>query len=89
MLEELLKMIREGGSFDTTLLAKKLNTTPEMVAAMMDHLRRNGMLKTYDPGQSSCENCSLSQLCDPEKKQHDIGHLWLFEETQKAATKFN
>jgi Mn-dependent DtxR family transcriptional regulator len=83
MLEELLQMIREGGSFDTTVLAKKLNTTPMMVMAMMDHLRRNGLIQNYDPGQSSCEHCSLAQMCDPEKKQHDIGHLWLYEEVKK------
>ncbi|MHC1740810.1 MAG: FeoC-like transcriptional regulator [Anaerolineaceae bacterium] len=80
MLEELLKIIREGGSFDTGLLAKKLNTTPEMILAMMDHLRRAGMLKTYEPGQSSCEFCSLSGNCDPARKQHEIGHLWLYDD---------
>ena len=83
MLEELLQMIREGGSFDTGMLAKKLNTTPTMVLAMMDHLRRSGLLKTYEPGHSSCEQCSLAQMCDPEKKQHDVGHLWLYEENRK------
>ena len=80
MLEELLRLIREGGSFDTTVLAKQLNTTPAMVMAMMDHLRRSGLLKTYDPGASSCEQCSLSQMCDPEKRQREVGHLWLYEE---------
>jgi len=80
MLEELLRLIREGGSFDTSILARKLNTTQAMVMAMMDHLRRSGMLKIYDPGNCSCDQCSLSQLCDPVKNQHDAGHLWLFEE---------
>jgi predicted ArsR family transcriptional regulator len=80
MLAELLRLIREGGSFDTATLAKKLDTTPEMVMAMMDHLRRNGLIKTYDPGVSSCEYCSLAQMCDPEKKRQEAGHLWLYEE---------
>ena len=80
MLEELLKLIKEGGSFDTALLAKKLNTTPEMIKAMMDHLRRNGLLKVYDPGESSCGQCSLAGVCDPEKKKKEARHLWLYEE---------
>jgi hypothetical protein len=80
MLEELLRLIREGGSFDTAMLAKQLNTTQAMVVAMMDHLRRSGLLKIYDPGNCSCEQCSLAQMCDPEKRQREVGHLWLYEE---------
>jgi hypothetical protein len=80
MLEDLLKLIKEGGSFDTALLAKKLNTTSEMILAMMDHLRRNGLLKVYDPGVSSCEQCSLVGMCDAEKRKKEAGHLWLYEE---------
>jgi|GEM_PF-446456 len=87
MLEELLRLIREGGSFDTSVLAKQLDTTPAMVSAMMDHLRRSGLLKVYDPGDCSCGQCSLSQMCDPERKQHEVGHLWLYEEQPKVAAK--
>ena len=80
MLERLLQLIREGGSFDVTRLARELETTPEMVRAMMDHLRRTGLLKTYDPGQSSCEYCALGSVCDQEKKKQEAGHLWMYEE---------
>jgi hypothetical protein len=85
MFEELLRLIREGGSFDTGALAKRLDTTPELVLVMIEHLRSIGLIKNYDPGQSSCEHCSLTQMCDPEKKRHDVGHLWLYEEDKKAA----
>lgn len=84
MLEELLKLIREGGSFDSKLLAEKLNTSPEMVSAMIEHLQRMGMIRTFDAGQSPCQSCALSGMCDPEKKRHDAQHLWLFEETTKS-----
>jgi hypothetical protein len=82
MLEELLRLIKEGGSFDTGVLAKKLDTTPEMVQAMIDHLRRSGLLRNYDPGYISCEHCALSGMCDPEKKKREIGHLWVYEENK-------
>jgi hypothetical protein len=84
MLEELLRLIREGGSFDTGALAKRLNTSPAMVLEMMDHLRRSGLIRTYDPGQSSCEHCSLIQMCDPDKKKRDTDHMWLYEEKPEA-----
>lgn len=80
MLEELLNSIKEGGSFDKTFLAKKLNTTPEMVEAMIEHLTRAGLIKNYEPGCSSCDHCALSGACDPEKRKREIGHLWVYEE---------
>jgi Mn-dependent DtxR family transcriptional regulator len=80
MLEELLKLIKEGGSFDTAILARKLNTTPEMVSAMMDHLRRAGLIRNYNPGVSSCEHCSLAGSCDADKRRKEADHLWLYEE---------
>jgi hypothetical protein len=79
MLEELLKLIKEGGSFDTAILAKKLNTSPQMVSAMMDHLKRTGLIKKYDPGVSSCEHCSLVEMCDADKRKKERDHLWLYE----------
>jgi FeoC like transcriptional regulator. len=87
MLEELLKLIREGGSFDTAALARQLNTTPEMVKAMMEHLRMSGLLRAYDPGNCSCDHCSLSQMCDPEKKKQEAGHLWVYEEDPQSTQK--
>jgi len=79
MLEELLKHIREGGSFDPAFLAKKLNTTPEMVSAMLDHLRRMGLMRAYQPGKTNCSQCSLAGMCHPEKKSTEAGHLWVYE----------
>ena len=81
MLEELIELIRQGGSFDTTFLAKRLNTTPEMVTAMIEHLQRSGIIKTYQPGFSPCEQCALTGACDQEKKKHEAGHLWMYEES--------
>ncbi len=43
MLEELLKEIRAGGSLETGVLAARLNTTPQLVEAMLDHMQRLGL----------------------------------------------
>jgi hypothetical protein len=87
MLEELMRLIREGGSFDTAVLAQKLNTTPEMVKAMMEYLARTDWIKKYQPGQSSCDYCSLAQMCAPEAKKKEAGHLWIYENRPVEAEK--
>lgn len=82
MLADLMCEIRAGGTFETSKLAKKLNTTPEMIEAMMDHLSRIGFLKNYEPCSDACSSCSVSQMCDPKKKKA-IAQIWQYEQSQE------
>jgi hypothetical protein len=80
MLERLMTEIRAGGPLESALLAKRLETSPQMVEAMLDHLRRMGMLKTYEQNScaDACRGCSLKGLCDPDKKR-SMMQLWRYD----------
>lgn len=63
MLERLLAEIRAGGTLEVGALAERLDATPELVAAMLDHLERLGLLRPYEGCASVCEGCSLRGAC--------------------------
>jgi hypothetical protein len=76
MLERLLAEIRLGGSLTTTILAKRLNTSVEMIDALLDRLVQFGFIKNLnqDCYDTKCQNCSLGGLC---KKNSPTGNrLW-------------
>lgn len=75
MLEELIKEIRNGGTYDTAQLAARLNTTPKLVMAMLEHLKRMGMLRNYEACGSSCEGCNLGSTCNTRGKNDNV-HLY-------------
>lgn len=59
MLQELLTILRSGGSLEIGALAEKLNTSPQMVTAMLDHLQRMGLLTAAQ----DCSGCQLASSC--------------------------
>ncbi len=63
MLEKLLTEIRSGGTFETGVLAAKLDTTPELVEAMLEHLQRAGYIRPYRTCGDACGGCSLREEC--------------------------
>jgi hypothetical protein len=63
MLEQLLNEIRQGGGLETTVLAARLGTTPQLVAAMLEHLQRLGLIKDYVDCGDGCGGCSLKDAC--------------------------
>jgi hypothetical protein len=82
MLLELISEIENGGTLETSQLAHKLNTTPEMISALLDHLRRSGLLKTYETCGDGCAGCSLGSLCDYKNGQ-GAAQIWEYEEKGK------
>jgi hypothetical protein len=65
MLEKLLTELRTNGLSSAASLAEKLDTTPQMVTAMLDQLERMGYLRTI---QESCEGgscgaCAVNSFC--------------------------
>jgi hypothetical protein len=65
MLEKLLAEIRAGGPLETGTLAKKLDTSPKMVEAMLMHLQQTGHIRAYQSCNDGCDGCALKGECDP------------------------
>ena len=81
MLENLMNEIRAGGPLDAAKLAVQLDTSPQMVEAMLEHLRQTGFLRAYenDSCSDACQACSLKGFCDPNKKRSTI-KIWRYDE---------
>ncbi len=75
MLEKLLAEIRSGGTQEIRTLAGKLGTTPAMVAAMLEHLERSGLLKAYQGCSGACPGCSLKEACQRSDFPHGM-RIW-------------
>ncbi|HOG79629.1 MAG TPA: FeoC-like transcriptional regulator [Anaerolineaceae bacterium] len=63
MLEKLLAEIRSGGTLEIRSLAHRLDTTPEVVTAMLEHLHRAGYIQPYQTCSSACDGCGLKNAC--------------------------
>ncbi len=76
MLEKLLSEIREGGTLETNVLAARLGTSAQLVAAMLEHLQRLGLIGSYTDCTNGCGGCSLREACS---KQPSV-RLWQHQE---------
>jgi hypothetical protein len=81
MLEKLLAELRANpGPLDTTRLAAKLDTSPQMVAVLLEHLSRAGYLQPYAACIDGCAGCGLRQACqlpvDSRSETQTAVRLW-------------
>ena len=74
MLEKLLQEIRAGGTLETSALAAKLGTTPQLIAVMLEHLQRSGFIKDYVKCDDGCSGCNVRDACSD--KQSQTIRLW-------------
>lgn len=74
MLEQLLTEIRRGGLLEVGALAARLNTSPQLVEAMLEHLERSGLLSAYLGCADGCRGCSLEGSC-PASRSGGV-RLW-------------
>jgi hypothetical protein len=69
MLEKLRVMLKRGGTITVADMARELDTTPEVVAGMIDHMTRVGQLQ---PMQVSCDlgcnQCLLVRDCQKPQR---------------------
>ena len=63
MLEQLVKEIRAGGTLEVNSLAAHLNTSSQIVEAMLDHLQRSGLISAYVSCGEGCQGCGLKEAC--------------------------
>ncbi len=74
MLQRLLAEIRLGGTLEVNSLAARLETTPELVTVMLEHLQRAGHLRPYETCADACGGCSLKSAC--QAKGQTGARLW-------------
>jgi hypothetical protein len=75
MLEQLMAEIRVGGTLETGALAVRLGTSPQMVDAMLEHLRLGGYIQAYSNCGDGCQGCSLKSSCSPAGRAGTL-RLW-------------
>lgn len=64
MLERLLDLLQAGGTRSVDDLARVLDTSPELVQAMLENLGRMGYLKAIDGAcNTQCGGCPLACSC--------------------------
>ncbi|MEN6299950.1 MAG: FeoC-like transcriptional regulator [Anaerolineaceae bacterium] len=68
MLQQLLEEIKHEDSLDIKRLADHLNTSPEMIMAMLEHLVRMGVIEKVECCAQACEGCSLIDQCASTNK---------------------
>ncbi len=74
MLEQLIAEIRAGGTLEVNALAARLQTSPQLIEAMLEHLQRNGLIQSYVHCGDGCQGCSLQAACN--SKQGTTTRLW-------------
>ncbi len=74
MLNQLLTEIRAGGTLETSRLAARLDASPQLIEAMLEHLQRSGLIQEYVDCGEGCLGCSLRASC-PKPDRRAI-RLW-------------
>jgi len=82
MLQKLLAEIQKGGTLEPHQLAESLNTTPEMVLSMLDHLARLGLLREkLACATTQCKGCPLQNSC--QQPSNTPPKMWSFTQPAK------
>ena len=74
MLERLLHEIRAGGTLEVAALASRLDTSPQLIEAMLEHLQRSGLIQDYVNCGEGCQGCDLRAACN--KSDQRRVRLW-------------
>ncbi len=73
MLNQLLDLLRSGGTHRVSDLARELGTTPELVEMMLQDLGQMGYLKRVNGTcAETCSACPVAGLCAAGSS----GQLW-------------
>ena len=74
MLDKLLVLFKRGGSVTIDQAARELDTSPEVVSGMIDHLTRQGWLRSMSAScDSACSACLFARDCT----RADNNRIWL------------
>jgi Mn-dependent DtxR family transcriptional regulator len=74
MIEQVLTILKRGGTATIDQLARELDTTPELIAQLIEYLERSGVLKQLASNcHMACHGCYLARDCDQLK----TSRIWL------------
>jgi hypothetical protein len=64
MFDKLMSMLKRGGTVTVAEMARELDTTPEVVTGMIDHMTRTGQLRPMKVScDLACNQCLLVRDC--------------------------
>jgi hypothetical protein len=73
MFAKLMSVLQRGGTVTINDVARELDTTPEVVAGMIDHLARAGQLRPMAVScDLGCKQCLVVRDCQKPQR----GHVW-------------
>ncbi len=73
MIEQLLAILKRGGAITLDQIARELNTTPEMIGQLIEHLERISLLKQIGGiCNPSCTGCYLAPACH----RSEVQRIW-------------
>ena len=68
VLDELLRLLGDGGIHSTAELARRLDVSEGLVSAMAADLARRGYLEPLEAGcGTGCDGCGLAAACSPSR----------------------
>ena len=74
MFDKLLVLLKRGGTLTLDQMARELDTTPEVVNGMVDHMARQGWLHAMSAScDSACSACLFARDCVRTDQQR----IWL------------
>jgi hypothetical protein len=77
MLDKLMTRLKRGGTVTVAEMARELDTTPEVVAGMLDHMTRAGQLHPMNVScDLACNQCLLVRDCQSPNRSR----VWLADE---------
>jgi DNA-binding Lrp family transcriptional regulator len=57
-------LLKRGGTITIDEMARELNTSPEVVSGMIDHMTRQGWLRSMSAScDSACNACTFARDC--------------------------
>jgi hypothetical protein len=80
MLQKLLSLLEGGRTRSLDDLARDLDTTREMVEAMLGDLERLGYVRQVTGCMHSCQECSMKGSCGPKS----AARIWAIVERGKT-----
>jgi hypothetical protein len=64
MFDKLLALLKRGGTVTIDQAARELDTTPEVVSGMIDHMTRAGWLRSMSAScDTRCGECVFARDC--------------------------
>jgi len=74
MFAKLLALLKQGGTLTIEQAARELDTTPEVVSGMIDHMTRAGWLRSMSAScDARCGECLSARDCTQAGSQR----IWL------------